>query len=316
MEVAFFTEAGYQGKITRNNPNMRTDLAWVCALQATHFPLNHINKLPDKQYDLGIAILPKNKKPFLNVNVAEEMQRVCKVCSVMQESNYYLWQDNPIEDQVWYLNQLNEIDFMFVHNNIDLQYYNGLIEKPCEKLPTVMVPDYVKKSDKKIDSVIIGGNLVSIYRGIDSFMVARELDLPIYALSSGRKPPREEELGINHLPWITWIDWMKELSKFKYAVHIGTGGAGSFNLNCAYLGIPCVGLKALETQNLCFPDLSVDDVDLKQAKVLVHKLKNDKDFYNYQSQLGQQNYIKYFAETKFVNTVNSLFNKYYNIKYK
>jgi hypothetical protein len=32
MKIAFFTEGGYQGKIFRDNPNMRTDLAWICAL--------------------------------------------------------------------------------------------------------------------------------------------------------------------------------------------------------------------------------------------------------------------------------------------
>lgn len=316
MEVVFFTEGQYQGKVPKNHPNMRTDLAWVCALQALHFPLNSITQLPNKKYDLGIAILPKNKKPFLNINIVQEMQRVCKVCSVMQESNYYLWQDNDIEDQVWYLNNLNEMDFMFVHNNIDLQYYNGLTGKPCEKLPTIMIPDYIEKSPVSINASIIGGNLVSIYRGIDSYMVAKEIDLPIYALSSGRKPPREEELDINHLPWVTWLEWMKELSKFKYAVHIGTGGAGSFNLNCAYLGIPCIGLKALETQNLCFPDLSVEDVNLKQAKKLVHQLKNDKNFYNHCVQLGKKNYEEHFNEEKFIKKVNDIFNKHYNKKYK
>jgi hypothetical protein len=27
MKIAFFTEAGYSGKVPRNNPNMRTDQA-------------------------------------------------------------------------------------------------------------------------------------------------------------------------------------------------------------------------------------------------------------------------------------------------
>ena len=135
MKVAFFTEGGYQGKVPRNNPNMRTDMAWVCALEADHYPLPLISKLEDKIYDLGIAILPKNKEPFLRLNVGEELQRTCKVCSVMQESNYHLWQDNPVDAQIWYLNNLMEVDFMFVHNNIDQQYYSGLINKECEKLP-------------------------------------------------------------------------------------------------------------------------------------------------------------------------------------
>ena len=36
MKIGVFTEGGYQGKVQRNNPNMRTDLAWWCALDATH----------------------------------------------------------------------------------------------------------------------------------------------------------------------------------------------------------------------------------------------------------------------------------------
>ncbi len=50
----------------------------------------------------------------------------------MQESNHHLCQDNPIDSQIWYLNNLMEVDFMFVHNNIDQQYYNGLINKESE----------------------------------------------------------------------------------------------------------------------------------------------------------------------------------------
>ena len=38
MKIAFFSEAGYTGKVPRNNPNMRTDVAWVCALDAIHHP--------------------------------------------------------------------------------------------------------------------------------------------------------------------------------------------------------------------------------------------------------------------------------------
>ena len=33
--IAFFSEGGYNGKVPRNIP-MRTDQAWVCALNATH----------------------------------------------------------------------------------------------------------------------------------------------------------------------------------------------------------------------------------------------------------------------------------------
>ena len=42
MKIAFFTEGGYSGKVPRNHPNMRTDVAWICALDATHYPINHM----------------------------------------------------------------------------------------------------------------------------------------------------------------------------------------------------------------------------------------------------------------------------------
>ena len=312
MKIAFFTEGGYQGKVPKNNPNMRTDMAWVHALDADHYPIYLIGQLPSDSYDLGIAILPKIKDKIRQLDVATEMNRICNVSSVMQESNYFMWQDESIEDQIWYLNTLSGVDFMFTHNNIDKEYYSGLLNKPCEKLPSVMITDFVKTSDKKIDAVAIGGNLVAAYRGIDSYMVARELDLPIHAISSGRRKPNEESLGITHIPWTTWLGWMEQLSQFKYGVQFGIGGAGSFNLNCAYLGIPCIGLKELESQNLCFPDLSIGDVDLKKGKELILKLKNDQDFYNHCSKTAQENYIKHFAVSKFYTTVKNIYKKYSN----
>ena len=312
MKVAFFTEGGYQGKVPKNNPNMRTDMAWVHALDADHYPIYLIGQLPSDSYDLGIAILPKIKDKIRQLDVATEMNRICKVSSVMQESNYFMWQDESIEDQIWYLNTLSGVDFMFTHNNIDKEYYSGLLNKPCEKLPSVMITDFVKTSDKKIDAVAIGGNLVAAYRGIDSYMVARELDLPIHAISSGRKKLNEESLGITHIPWTTWLGWMEQLSQFKYGVQFGIGGAGSFNLNCAYLGIPCIGLKELESQNLCFPDLSIGDVDLKKGKELIIKLKNDNDFYNHCSKTAQENYTKHFAVDKFYTTIKDIYKKYLN----
>ena len=130
MKVAFFTEGGYQGKVPKNNPNMRTDMAWVHALDADHYPIYVVNSIPSNSYDLGIAIVPKIKDNIRHINIAKEINRICKISSIMQESNYFMWQDESIEDQVWYLNMLSEVDFMFTHNNIDQQYYSGLLNKP------------------------------------------------------------------------------------------------------------------------------------------------------------------------------------------
>ena len=46
MEIAFFTEGNWEGKVSRNHPNMRTEIAWMCALKADHW---NINTPPNKR---------------------------------------------------------------------------------------------------------------------------------------------------------------------------------------------------------------------------------------------------------------------------
>ena len=58
-KIAFFSEGGYTGKIPRDVP-MRTDQAWVCALDATHHCVFKLNEVKEK-YDIGVVIIPKEK---------------------------------------------------------------------------------------------------------------------------------------------------------------------------------------------------------------------------------------------------------------
>ena len=193
MKIGVFTEGGYQGKIQRDNPNMRTDLAWWCALDATHHPLPIIHELPDNSYDFGIIILPKKRQPLLNYSLLEHYKRVCKKVSVMQESYYNYWQDSEIVEQIWYYNFLVEMDIIFCHNEVDLKYYRGLTGKKCEIMPTLMITDFIKTSEEKTESVMMGGNLVKDYGGIDSYMVAREITDNIWSPTTGRMKEEETE---------------------------------------------------------------------------------------------------------------------------
>jgi hypothetical protein len=45
MKIGFFSEAGYEGKVPRNYDNMRTDVAWVCALDANHHPIPKLRRI-------------------------------------------------------------------------------------------------------------------------------------------------------------------------------------------------------------------------------------------------------------------------------
>jgi len=308
VKIGVFTEGGYQGKIQRDNPNMRTDLAWWCALDATHHPLPIIHELPDNSYDFGIMILPKKRQPLLNYPLLEHYKRVCKKVSVMQESYYNYWQDSEIVEQIWYYNFLVEMDIIFCHNEVDLKYYRGLTGKKCEIMPTLMITDFIKTSKDKTESVMMGGNLVKDYGGIDSYMVAREITDNIWSPTTGRMKEEEKGMDINHLPWVLWLEWIYELSKHKYGIQLGTAAAGTFNLNCAYLGIPCVGYNNVNTQR-CHPDLSVDVGDVERAKTLIKKLKEDTDFYSECSKTAIQKYNECFDEKVYIYTMKRVIQK-------
>jgi hypothetical protein len=297
MKIAFFTEGGYQGKVSRNHPNIRTELAWMCALNADHW---NINQSPNQQYDLGIVIIPK-KNPQFDLN---KIKQYCIKTAVMQEGPNWYWQDYPLNQQIWYYNTIQEADFMFVHNQSDKRYYEGLTSKECKILPSLMIEDSIKNLPQvKRKDIIIGGNFCSWYGGFDSYVVAQEADCPIYVPSMGRKIEGEEQMpNLNHLPYMNWVEWIKTLNQFKYGIHLmRTHAAGTFALNCAYLGIPCIGYEGLDTQEKCHPELTVKLGDLDTAKKLLTLLKTDKKFYNECSKITKKLYTSYYNENEFIN---------------
>jgi hypothetical protein len=154
------------------------------------------------------------------------------------------------------------------------------------------------------ENVIIGGNFVSWYGGFDSYVIANEISSTVFAPSMGRKQAGEEHL-LTHLPYCTWKEWIQQLSKFKYGVHLmRTHAAGTFALNCAYLGIPCIGYSGLDTQEICHPELTVKIGDLVEAKKLAQKLVRDESFYLEQNQIARSNYRKFYTEQSFLKHFN------------
>jgi hypothetical protein len=307
MRIGFFSEGGYEGKVPRNHPNMRTDVAWVCALDATHHPIPTIGSLPDNLYDVGVMIIPKKRKPLLNYPLLEQYKRVCKKVTVMQESYYNYWQDSDIDEQIWYFNFLVEMDLIFCHNDIDLKYYNGITNVRTELLPTVMITDNVRPRDDWGDGVIIGGNWVRDYGGFDSYQVALEITDDITSITTGRMKPEEKGL-FKHLDWMYWSEWINVLSQYHIGVQLGTAAAGTFNLNCSFHGIPCIAYSNSNTQKILHPKTTVELGDVVGAKEIARKLK-DKTFYNECMMDTLDNYEKYYTEEKFVEHWNNIWEK-------
>ena len=294
MKIAFFTEMNFYGKVSRTHSNMRTEFAWMCTLNADHYNLNQI---PINKYDLGIVIIPKKNTNF---NI-DNLKLNCNKVAVMQEGPNWYWQDYLLDEQISYFNTLASADIIYVHNESDRKYYKGLINHPDVRLmPSLIIEDAIGNLQKVIrEGVIIGGNFVSWYGGFDSYIIAKELGDVVYAPSMGRRQPLEEHF-INHLPYLNWKEWIHKLNEFKYGVHLmRTHAAGTFALNCSYLGIPCIGYYGLDTQQSTHPDTTVELGDLDSARQIAKKIRNDEEFYLYLSNKTRQLYIDNYTESVF-----------------
>ena len=309
-KIAWFTEGGWEGKVPRNHPNMRNDMATMHALDVTHYSIHNIHQVTEK-YDIGIVTLPKtNIDKISQYPLIESMRKICNKIGTMQEGPHWYFQDYSMEEQIWFYNILTGLDFIWCHNEIDKKYYKGLTNKNCYINPTLMIEDEIEPpiiETTARDGVIIGGNMVRWYGGFDSYIVAQEFNNNISAPSMGRKIEREDEMDINHLPYMTWVEWINNLSKYKYGVHLmPTWAAGTFTLNCAYQGIPCIGYKGLDTQEKLHPNLSVDYGDVETARSLAKKLKDDEDFYNECSDMCKNLYTNSdFRENRWLNIMEN-----------
>ena len=304
MKIAFFTEGNWLGKVSRDNPNMRTEMAWMCTLNADHYNIHGGNI--QGEYDLAVCIIPKKNPKF----DTSRIRRQCKQVTSMQEGPHWYFQDYPLEQQIWYYNTLQEMDFLFVHNEIDKKYFQGLTNKKCKILPSLMIEDTLKDIPDNVgEGVMMGGNFCQWYGGFDSYIVAQQFGTDVTVPSMGRKIEGEEEMeNLTHLSYLNWTNWIAELSKRKYAVHLmRTHAAGTFALNCAYLGIPCIGYKGLDTQMICHPDCTVEVGDLIKAKQIAEKLRIDEDFYLYCINTAKEKYKEHYHENKFNNTFKEQF---------
>ena len=320
MRIAFLTEMGFEGKVPSNHPNMRTEFAWMCKLNADHYMIydrGSVNKV--QNYDVVFIIFPKGIVSLnaVGVKLSNDTNSISSLLEAdlpsllrnqsnkkiyyIQEGPHWLWNDYEIPDQVGFYNFVSSCDGVYAHNESDINYYKGMFPHlEVKVIPTLMIETLVKDIPPiPEDKVIIGGNFARWYGGFESYMVASEFNIPIWAQTSHATREYESAMdNLHHLPRLMWVDWMKALSTFKYAVHLmPTVAAGTFSLNCAYFGIPCIGNIKVDTQRNCHPKLSVEVEDVKRARVLAQQLKGDTDFYAECSSECKQNYLsKYSSE--------------------
>ena len=325
MKTAFLTEMGWHGKVPSNHPNMRTEMAWMHTLQSDHFNIHEYEQV--KGYDVIFVILPKATvklsaigiemttpgsdkdisiytKPIIEVLKKNNV----KVCNV-QEGPSWFFNEYDMPTQFNFYNQLAECDVLFAHNECDTHFYKGLFpQSRVAVIPSLMIPPPLSEPSVKTDRAMIGGNFCRWYGGFQSYLVATSFNCPIFVPSMHCKRVGEEEVpNLTHLPYMTWIQWMQELSNYKYAVHLmPTVAAGTFAMNCAYWGIPCIGNEQVDTQSTLFTECSVAVDDIFAARLMAIQLRENKEFYDHASHYARTilNKSVFMDSTLWLNHMN------------
>ena len=295
--VVFFSESGIVGKVPRDFPNARNDIAWSIMMNADWCPYG---KRPEKKYELGIVTIPKTN-PNIDFDI---LKQYCDKIAIMQEGPHWYFQDYSVEQQFQFIENLRNADWVYCHNVSDRPYYEGLGCEDVRIMRTLMLPDGLDSqrysSDK--EGILLGGNFTSWYSGLDSYLIAHAVNEPITNVSMGRKQEQEDMIpDIKYLPYMTWREWINECGKYKVGIHMmRTHAAGTFSLNLAYHGTPCLGYKGLDTQELLHPQTTVEVGDIRGAKKILEKLYADKYFYHECSEQSNKLYHEYFEEEQWL----------------
>lgn len=320
MKVVFLSETNFNGKYDPNFTNARTDVAWQKALNAYHecIDISMCQRMPNvempKKYDIAIVILPKNSLKQLDENLISNLQKRAKKVGIMQEGPNWFFQDYPAAENYLFYKFMLEADFILCHNEHDRLYYRGLLNRDDVFVMPSTMKDVTVKSLVEIirdEKIMIGGGFTSWYSGFDSYIVTQQAGIEAEMPSMGRRQENEESWGIKHLPYENWLHWIHRLNTYKYGIHLmRTFAAGTFSMNCAGLGIPCIGYKELDTQRNLHPQLSVDIGDLGKAVKLLKRLKDDEDFYNECSKEAKENFFNSnYYEPNYRTYMNKLFYK-------
>lgn len=313
-QIAFISELPFTGKVSRNHKHMRTEFAQFCALKADHYCFYDYTSKLNKNYDHIILLVSKTDKlrDFLyqnKPNLVSDLRNYGKKIWFMQEASAQIYHQMPLHHQIYHYNLLQEVDAILTENTTDFSYFKGLIgdKKQIDTIPTLIIEDNFKHliSTPKEDKAIIGGNCNAWYGGFDSYISALQFDVPI-SVPKMRNVKNEDQF-LNLLPHVTFNEWIELLSSYRYAVHLMPNiTAGTFSLNCAFLGIPCIGYSQSDPQRLCQPELSIEKFDLKKSINLAKRLKTDLDFYNKCVTDARTNYNKYYSEEVFLQHINKV----------
>lgn len=322
MNILYISDINHVGKFTPDfSFGFRPFMSWVPALDATHCSYYRLNELDvNSQFDLAIVGCLNNTL-LQDVNLKElilnKLRTISKKIAFQQESNHRSFiQDAGLNRKyaftlIDYFNFISECDIILAHNDIDVEYFNNLFNKPCYVHPQLLIPiDLKQQADfNKPDSFILSSFTLDKDKGgsLDGYLLVKEFNLPINVFENSKV----DLPLLNCIPYDpNYVTYNEKLSKFKIGVnvpHLPIGG--SFPLQCAMMKVPCVGWSNGDPQRICFPELSSEYPNFNKLRTTIKKLLNDKNYYIEMAENGYKNFINNFTFDLYIEKMVRIFNE-------
>ena len=249
------------------------------------FNIIHINLTP-KNLPLFSKILPKIDrsitKLLVNVDFAIE-----------------LWSRN-FEYPHLMLQELDKADYIF---GVEETMCDILSKSLGRKVPCIPHPAPIEKIQKlkkseRMKKIIVSGHRYDTNSIIPWFALNKALTEEWVTSCVGFYGDKSRALHLfdevhDYLPFLEIMDLTSRcyFALETYMIH----SYGRFTVECAALGVPCIGTNLISSMRKCFPDLCHDVNDFSTIYKLIEDLIHDQDFFTEVAKKGieESNYYSF-----------------------
>jgi hypothetical protein len=246
MNIKYSTsEMGFEGYFPVNYPNLRVLETQLLYLEAYHLPIQKI--ITEGKTYKGSLLYNIGKGDFEKPYISDLYHNYHNIVSLLQEKfeGVYIYQDGEIgwwnqvdtRLQAWWYNQLRAASGILVPNSTDVSFYKGLFpDKEIKVIRSVMTDEGLDKSKfkPKENRTLITGPLTREYNGFSQLLLAHNLDMPVDIPPMGEsRMPKDswemaDNLGVSYLEYMTWAEWMYNLSRYKVGYMMSSATALGF----------------------------------------------------------------------------------------
>ncbi len=250
--------------------------------ELAQFNLFHINITGRNLMLLSTFLkrMPKDAKLILNVDLAVELWQ-----------NVYNYPD-------LFLDQINRADYIFAVEPLMANILERALKRPVACIPHPCAYEDLKKlrCDDRLNQIGVALHRYDMNMVMPHF-VTRQLPENWQTIALG-----STESKTNYMHLYTFIqetcgfaELMKLTSELyaayeTYTIH----SYGRYSVECATLGVPCVGPKMVSSIAHCFPEIATNNsYDIEGSAALLNKLINDFDFYKEVAHYGMKKAADY-----------------------